>query len=150
MPVSLFENEPECCPFGHKLWPGKAQVSWTPCICESAREAAERGRGMGHVRVTCKSLPRPVPADSVLRAAARQRAPAVYRLGDRTGSPALSASATTARATATAAGRSGAAMQTTQMISLAVSALTTFAFLLDAAWQPQGQAGGRRPCRPGQ
>ena len=53
MPVSLFENKPECCPFGHQLWPGRAQVSWTPCICEPAREAAGRGRGMGHVRVTC-------------------------------------------------------------------------------------------------
>ena len=27
MPVSLFENKPQCCPFGHDLWPGKAQVS---------------------------------------------------------------------------------------------------------------------------
>jgi hypothetical protein len=53
VPVSLFENEPERCPFGHKLWPGMAQVSWTPCICEPAREAARRGRGMGHVQVTC-------------------------------------------------------------------------------------------------
>jgi hypothetical protein len=46
----------------------------------------------------------------------------------------LSASATTARATATAAGQSGAATQTTQMISSAVCALTTLAFLLEAAW----------------
>ena len=53
MPVSLFENKPEYCPFGHQLWPGEAQVSWTPCICEPAREAAGRGRGMGHVQVTC-------------------------------------------------------------------------------------------------
>jgi len=53
--VSLFENKPERCPFGHELWPGKAQVSWTPCICEPAREAAGRGRGMGHVRVICNS-----------------------------------------------------------------------------------------------
>ncbi len=49
----MFENKPERCPFGHRLWPGKCQVSWTPCICEPAREAAERGRGMGHVRVSC-------------------------------------------------------------------------------------------------
>ena len=34
MSASLFENKPESCPFGHQLWPGKAQVSWTPCICE--------------------------------------------------------------------------------------------------------------------
>jgi hypothetical protein len=53
MPVSMFENKPQRCPYGHQLWPGKAQVSWTPCVCEPAREAAGRGRGMGHVRVTC-------------------------------------------------------------------------------------------------
>jgi hypothetical protein len=35
--------------------PSKAQVSWTPCLCEPAREAAGRGRGMGHVRVACDS-----------------------------------------------------------------------------------------------
>jgi hypothetical protein len=55
MPVSLFENKPERCPFGHQLWPGKAQVSWKPCICAPAREAAARGRGMGHVMVTCRA-----------------------------------------------------------------------------------------------
>ena len=72
-------------------------------------------------------------ADGVLRTAARPRAPPAHRLGDRTGSSALSASATTARATATAEGRSGAATPTTQMISSAVCALTTLAFKLDAA-----------------
>jgi hypothetical protein len=46
----------------------------------------------------------------------------------------LSAPATTARATATADGRSGAATLTRQMISWAVCALTTLAFLLEAAW----------------
>jgi hypothetical protein len=55
MPVSMFENKPEYCPFGHQLWPGKAQVSWKPCLCEPAREAAGRGRGMGHVLVACNS-----------------------------------------------------------------------------------------------
>ena len=55
MPVSMFENKPEYCPFGHQLWPGKAQVSWKPCLCEPAREAASRGRGMGHVLVACNS-----------------------------------------------------------------------------------------------
>jgi hypothetical protein len=78
-------------------------------------------------------LPRPALAGGVLRAAARQRAPAAQRLGDGTRSSALSASATTARATAIAAARPGAATQTTQMISPAVCALTTLAFLLDAA-----------------
>jgi hypothetical protein len=54
MLVSMFDNKPERCPFGHPLWPGKCQVSWQPCICAPAREA-ERGRGMGHVRVTCNA-----------------------------------------------------------------------------------------------
>ena len=30
-------------------------MSWTPCICEPAREAAGRSRGMGHVQVACNS-----------------------------------------------------------------------------------------------
>ena len=81
-----------------------AQVSWTPCICAagpgSGRARPRHGTRPGHLQ----PLPRPAPADGVLRAAARPRAPAAHRLGDRTGSPALSASATTARATATADG----------------------------------------------
>jgi len=53
MLASLFENKLEFCPFGRELWSGKAQVSWPPCICAPAREAA--GRGMGHVRVSCNN-----------------------------------------------------------------------------------------------
>jgi hypothetical protein len=55
VPVSIFENKPEFCPFGHRLWPGGAQVSWKPCLCAPAREGAERGRGMGHVWVSCRA-----------------------------------------------------------------------------------------------
>jgi hypothetical protein len=55
VPVSIFEHKPQVCPFGHRLWPGGAQVSWKPCICAAAREGAERGRGMGHVWVTCRA-----------------------------------------------------------------------------------------------
>jgi hypothetical protein len=88
-------------------------------------------------------LPRPAPADGVLRAAARHRAPAAHRLGDGTGSPALSASATTARATATAAGRSGAVTQTTQMTSSAACALTTLASATPSyRWRFPGFVGG--------
>src|SRR5689334_6173071 len=95
----------------------------------SGRARPRHGPRPGHLQ----PLPRPAPPDGVLRAAARPRTPAAHRLGDRTGSPALSASATTARATATADGRSGAATQTTQMTSPAVCALMMLALRLDAA-----------------
>ena len=55
MPVSLFEHKPQHCPFGHRLWPGQARVGWKPCICAAAREGAERGRGMGHLLVSCQT-----------------------------------------------------------------------------------------------
>jgi len=55
MSASLFENKPQCSPFGHEPWPGKVRVSWKPCICAPAREAAERGRGMGHAMVICNA-----------------------------------------------------------------------------------------------
>jgi hypothetical protein len=53
--VSLFEHKPQYCPFGHRLWPGMGQVGWRPCICAPALEASERGRGMGHVWVSCNA-----------------------------------------------------------------------------------------------
>ena len=53
--VSMFDHKPERCPFGHSLWPGMAQVGWQPCICTAAQEAAERGRGMGHLWVLCNT-----------------------------------------------------------------------------------------------
>ena len=43
--ASIFEHRPERCPHGYVPWPGRAQVSWTPCICQAAREWAERERG---------------------------------------------------------------------------------------------------------
>jgi hypothetical protein len=50
----LFAHRPEQCPFGHSLTRGKPQlISWQPCLCAPAREAASRGRGMGHLRVQC-------------------------------------------------------------------------------------------------
>jgi hypothetical protein len=92
------------------------------------------GCGMGHVRVTCNRCHDQFRQTVFYEPTHDRGAPAAYRLDDRTRFPALSASATTARATATAAGRSGAATKTTQMICLAVCALTTLAFLRDAAW----------------
>jgi len=54
MPALLFANKPERCPYGHSLATGTPQkISWLPCICGPAREAAERGRGMGHVTLWC-------------------------------------------------------------------------------------------------
>jgi hypothetical protein len=33
---------------------GKPQrIGWKPCLCDAARESAERGRGMGHLWVWC-------------------------------------------------------------------------------------------------
>lgn len=56
MPASLFTHKPEHCPYGHSLAPGKPQkVSWMPCICAPAREAAENGRGMGHLTLWCEA-----------------------------------------------------------------------------------------------
>jgi hypothetical protein len=55
MPVPLFANKPERCPFGHSLARGKPQkIGWMPCICGPARERAAQGRGgMGHLWVRC-------------------------------------------------------------------------------------------------
>ena len=54
MPARLFVNKLERCPYGHSLASGMPQkISWLPCICDSAREAAEHGRGMGHLTLWC-------------------------------------------------------------------------------------------------
>src|SRR5947209_6309351 len=119
MPVSLFENKPERCPFGHDLWPGNAQVSWKPCICGPAREAAERGRGLGHAMVTCNAC-HDQSRQTRFYEPAHDIGHSGLRLGILVGSPALSASATTARATAVASGSVAAKTLTTQIISSAV------------------------------
>lgn len=49
----LRNNMPAVCPRGHRLLRGEFRLSWTPCICGPAREAAEAGRGMGHHIVIC-------------------------------------------------------------------------------------------------
>ncbi len=54
MSAPLFANKPEHCPYGHSLARGMPQkISWPPCICDPAREAAKHGRGMGHVTLWC-------------------------------------------------------------------------------------------------
>ncbi len=47
MPVPLFERKPEVCPYGHVLGRGQVHISWTPCICQPAREANKRGARPG-------------------------------------------------------------------------------------------------------
>jgi hypothetical protein len=55
MPVPLFDHKPESCPYGHSFTPGQPQkISWMPCICGPAREAAAGGRGMGHRTLWCE------------------------------------------------------------------------------------------------
>ena len=55
MPVLLFSHKPDQCPYGHSLALGMPQkVSWVPCICGPAREAAGNGRGMGHMTLWCE------------------------------------------------------------------------------------------------
>ena len=49
----MFGHRPRRCPFGHDVGPGHAKVSWAPCGCGPALEANERGRGLGHITVTC-------------------------------------------------------------------------------------------------
>jgi len=53
VPVQMFDHRPRRCPFGHDVGRGHAKVSWTPCGCGPALEANERGRGLGHITVTC-------------------------------------------------------------------------------------------------
>ncbi|MDQ2811542.1 MAG: hypothetical protein M3Z75_06590 [Actinomycetota bacterium] len=57
MPVPLFANKPERCPYGHSLARGKPQkIGWMPCICGPARERAARGHGgIGHLWVRCET-----------------------------------------------------------------------------------------------
>ena len=52
--VPLLEHEPQQCPYGHTLGPGQVGISWQPCVCAAAQEAAARGRGMGHHRIDCR------------------------------------------------------------------------------------------------
>jgi len=55
VPVYLFDHKPSACPFGHELSGGRYQVGWTPCICQPAKEAAARKRGMGHAVLYCRA-----------------------------------------------------------------------------------------------
>jgi hypothetical protein len=45
--VSMFDHKPHSCPFGHRLWPGMAQVGWQPCLCTAALEEDKRAGAWG-------------------------------------------------------------------------------------------------------
>ena|SRR5690348_15094863 len=88
---------------------------------------------MGHVTVTCNACHDQFRQTRFYEPAHDAGARPCYRMGVVTGSPALSASATTARAMAAASGPVPAGKLTTQMISSAVCALTMLAPLSAAA-----------------
>ena len=124
MPALLFAYRPERCPYGHSLAPGMPQkISWLPRICDPAREAADRAAW------PCDAMVRDVqcrgpPGHQVLRAAAPSRPePSAQRLGDTTGR--LSASNTTARATAAAAAADRSAVWTVTTLIIPSKVATT-------------------------
>src|SRR6266568_3208583 len=135
MPVSLFANKSKNCPYGHSLAPGMLQkVSWLPCICTPAREAAEHGdRGMGHITLWCGACSAEDHRDTVFYEPPHELGHDDLPRGWMTRPDALSASETTARATATAADRSCASTVTMLIVFSARCALMTLAALLDAA-----------------
>jgi hypothetical protein len=47
----LVAHRPTRCPYDHELGPGRVEIGWMPCLCAPAREAADRGRGLGHLRL---------------------------------------------------------------------------------------------------
>jgi hypothetical protein len=51
----MFVHKPARCPFGHALAPGRVLIGWTPCTCTPATEAAEEGRGLGHLVLHCRA-----------------------------------------------------------------------------------------------
>lgn len=76
VPGPLFDDRPVRCPFGHSLARGKPQrIGWKPCLCAPAREAADRGRGIGHLWVWCGACH---------EVAARTRSPTSRRMTSRT------------------------------------------------------------------
>jgi hypothetical protein len=134
MPALLFANMRGHCSYGHSLAPGMSQkVSLLACICDSAREAAERGRGMGHATLWCATCSAEDHRDTRFYEPSHEVGHNRPLSGWATRPDALSASDTTASATATAADRSAAWTVTTLMICSAVCTLMTLAALLDAA-----------------
>ncbi len=108
MPAQLFAREPERCLFGHSLARGKPQtISWMPYICGPAQERAGQGGGMGRVTLWCGMCSDQDHRDTVFYEPPHDLEDAAGR---------LSASDTTARATANAEDRSGSWTVTMLMI----------------------------------
>jgi hypothetical protein len=129
MPAPLFARKPGYCPYGHSLAPGMPQkISWLPCMCEPAREAGSQGRGLGHMTLWCGTCSAEDRRDSRFF----EPAAAVPSAAGRHGRPS-SASATTAKATATAPGWSAAGTVTMLMSCRAVCAHMMLVFRREAA-----------------
>ena len=104
----------------------------TCCNCVAAREAAERGRGMGYVRVTGTAGHDQVRQRMLAEPSRDGGQSPVCWLGAE--ACCVSASEAMARARATAAYRPGASTVTTLMMVSAVCGVTMLADLRHAAW----------------
>ena len=55
LPVPQGEQSPGCCPFGHSLWPGMAQVGWQPVHLHGGAGSGPAGPPHGHPWVSCNT-----------------------------------------------------------------------------------------------
>ncbi len=134
MPAPLFANKPGHRPYGHSLAPGMPQkISWMPCICDPAREAAERGKGMSHVTLWCGACSTEDHRDTRFYEPPHEVGHHRPLSGWVTRPDVLAHLKRRPRATATAEDRSAVLTVTTLMICSTVCALATLAALLDAA-----------------
>ena len=113
--------------------PGMPQtISWLPCICPPAREAAGHGHGLGHLTLRCEACSTGDYRDTTLYEPPHQALamPGSYRLDDAAGR--LIASETTPPQPRRPEGLPAAWTVTILMMCPAVCALTT----LTASWPP--------------
>jgi len=60
-------------PYDHELGPGRVEIGWMPCLCAPAREAAGRGRDLGHLRLHCPACREQRRDTTFLRATSRRQ-----------------------------------------------------------------------------